>query len=443
MKQEAGAPFQFALSKETDRESDPFPTYSGQAFFSQYPHELAQQWLPGHSSEPMMTATQENEMTTYIHTPEERIPASSRPILPLLNPNVIALNGDLHPYIQATQGGMSQSPLSQTLIPRQRVNTSRIRRRANGYGKIAFVKKPDTLGNFNTWTLQERQDNRRIVVFTKNVRGGTIHLDCSYILPQDYKEHMMTISCIRWAPGPPTEPQHKYAGQCVFTSVDIILLGEKLVDHNFRVHEKNRIRRNLEGYSPETVKKEGATHRFFNQIMSYSSPKTRNIEKDIKVFLWDTIIKAMRKIVQKYLANQGVPNGRPISEVQVSVTGLEPLPVAMFSSLPSSSQSNPTQNSFANGQYAQQAPIPTEWAVLSTHRPPDFPYEYPFETGPTSAIFGRHEDSGEGSNSSISPQSQVSQAILPMGFPQEGDRGQQQQLQFGVYPTDDSSDLLV
>jgi hypothetical protein len=79
------------------------------------------------------------------------------------------------------------------------------------------------------------------------------------------------------------------------------MLLEKIVEGApFDVREKNRIRRNLEGYHPATIKKEGDTVHFFNQLMSYSQPKTRNIEKDIKVFSWDCIDRAMKAIFTKY-----------------------------------------------------------------------------------------------------------------------------------------------
>jgi len=76
------------------------------------------------------------------------------------------------------------------------------------------------------------------------------------------------------------------------------------VDASFDVQEKNRIRRNLEGYHPVTIKKEGDTFLFFNQLMSYHEPKTRNIEKDIKVFKWEYISKAMKTIFTKYTASK-------------------------------------------------------------------------------------------------------------------------------------------
>ena len=439
IKQEDGELFPFTLSQGITTQADTPQIHPDQAFFSQ----LSPQWLAGHPPHPVMDqAKQANEMMQYIHIPEEPYPPNpeSRPHLTVDNADIVPLNREPHLYIQ---GGFSQSPLSQPLVPRRGANTSRIGRSRNGYGKIAFVNKPDTLGNLSTWTPQERQENRRIVVFTKVVQGDIIHLDCSYVLPKDYKNHMMTISCIRWAPSPPNEKQHKFAGQCVFTSVDIILLIEKLVDHNFHVQEKNRIRRNLEGYSPETVKKEGLTHRFFNQIMLYTNPKARHIEKDIKVFLWDTIVKAMRKIVQKYNSIGGISIGRPIS----ATTGMEPVQFSAFASQPSSSELLPTQNSLVvGGQYGHHAPLATEWCVPRPHPRPDYPYPYTFEMGTSNAIFGTHKETGEGSNNSTSLQSQVSQVILPMGFPQKEDpvgSGHSQQQTFERYPTGDSSDLLI
>src|SRR5579871_3846304 len=166
------------------------------------------------------------------------------------------------------------SPLSHQYGPR------------SGQGRIHLIKKLEQWGDLTTWTPEELADNRRIVRFHKAERGDVIILDSGPLAAEDYKEDMINILCIRWAPAPPNEIQHRLAGQCVFTSVDIIGLMERIVDYSFMVQEKNRIRRNLEGFKPETVRKEGSSGRFFNQVMNYVQPKARNIEKDIKVFMW-------------------------------------------------------------------------------------------------------------------------------------------------------------
>jgi hypothetical protein len=198
-----------------------------------------------------------------------------------------------------------QHPMSETLQAPYRPS--------RGYGKLMFIQKPDRWGDYHQWTPEERHENRRIICFNKTTYGDIIQLDCFPVPMNEYKESMHTISCIRWKPD--SVEQHKLAGKCIFTSVDIITLLEKLVDYGFTVQEKNRIRRNLEGYRPETVKKEGNTNLFFNQVMAYTTPKVRNIEKDIKVFLWSDLTKALRKVVQKYHVQGGIAIGRPSASI--------------------------------------------------------------------------------------------------------------------------------
>ncbi|KAJ2684774.1 hypothetical protein GGH99_003942, partial [Coemansia sp. RSA 1285] len=68
--------------------------------------------------------------------------------------------------------------------------------------------------------------------------------------------------------------------------------------------EKNRIRRNLEGFRPLTVSKcKSESADFFKLIMSFPNPKPRNIEKDVKVFPWRILPLALKKIIGKYTAS--------------------------------------------------------------------------------------------------------------------------------------------
>ena len=201
------------------------------------------------------------------------------------------------------------------ILPNLQSSPSHSYNSTNGHGKIHFIRKLDIWGETSTWTPLELAENRRIIRFHRTIRNDAIVLDSEVIQAGEYKEDMITISCIRWAPPPANEPPHRLAGKCVFTSVDIIMLMEKLVDFQFLVQEKNRIRRNLEGFRPETVKKDGNTQRFFNQVMNYVQPKTRNIEKDIKVFMWSDVGRALKKIVAKYRPHGGVELGRPTAQL--------------------------------------------------------------------------------------------------------------------------------
>lgn len=117
-------------------------------------------------------------------------------------------------------------------------------------------------------------------------------MSCECISQDEYDEDDIVISCIH-------RPETR---NCWFTSVDIIYLLERLVGNPFTVEEKNRIRRNLEGFKPTTVSK----HRhgfetFFQRIMDFPPPKPRNIEKDVKVFAWQVLDQALDKILAKYV----------------------------------------------------------------------------------------------------------------------------------------------
>ncbi|KAI8636264.1 hypothetical protein BD408DRAFT_377160 [Parasitella parasitica] len=101
----------------------------------------------------------------------------------------------------------------------------------------------------------------------------------------------IVISCIYW----------RERNDYFITSVDCIYLLESLIGIQFTVEEKNRIRRNLEGFRPLTVSKcKVECADFFKLIMSFPHPKPRNIEKDVKVFSWKTLPHALRKIIRKY-----------------------------------------------------------------------------------------------------------------------------------------------
>ncbi|KAL7312188.1 hypothetical protein PS15m_007982 [Mucor circinelloides] len=101
----------------------------------------------------------------------------------------------------------------------------------------------------------------------------------------------LVISCIYW----------RERNDYYITSVDCIYLLEGLIGVQFTVEEKNRIRRNLEGFRPLTVSKcKPECADFFKLIMSFPHPKPRNIEKDVKVFSWKSLPSALTKIIRKY-----------------------------------------------------------------------------------------------------------------------------------------------
>ncbi|EDN10151.1 hypothetical protein HCAG_05954 [Histoplasma mississippiense (nom. inval.)] len=144
------------------------------------------------------------------------------------------------------------------------------------------------------WSPEERNSKRRLVHFTRRQTGSTIHADFKSVSPADRVPNSICISCIYW----------EGKKECYVTSVDTIYLLESLVGVRFTVEEKNRIRRNLEGFRPLTVSKaKPESEDFFKVIMGFPNPKPRNIEKDVKVFPWKILSHALKKIIGKYSAS--------------------------------------------------------------------------------------------------------------------------------------------
>jgi hypothetical protein len=172
------------------------------------------------------------------------------------------------------------------------------------------------------WTKEERDAESRLVQFTRQQDGSTIYADFKPVCPAERAPNSICISCIYW----------ESKKECYVTSVDTIYLLESLVGVRFTVEEKNRIRRNLEGFRPLTVSKtKQDSEDFFKVIMGFPNPKPRNIEKDVKVFPWRILAHALKKIIGKYSASYSSTAGA--------------LPATMSSSYPTIEASDSSSNS--------------------------------------------------------------------------------------------------
>ncbi|KAG8213786.1 hypothetical protein J3R82DRAFT_10498 [Butyriboletus roseoflavus] len=134
------------------------------------------------------------------------------------------------------------------------------------------------------WEESELHAGRRL-------DGNRLIVSAERISQAEYDTEDIVISCI----------YREETDSCCVTSVDIIHLLQRLVDADFEVDEKNRIRRNLEGLRPTTVSKtRPGFESFFQRIMDFPEPKPRKIEKDVKVFDWKLLPHALDKILSKY-----------------------------------------------------------------------------------------------------------------------------------------------
>ncbi|KAG8694916.1 hypothetical protein FRC08_008176 [Ceratobasidium sp. 394] len=144
----------------------------------------------------------------------------------------------------------------------------------------------------NGWSDDEDKNGRRLVEFFCVQKRG--HLDVQFAPTHgndalDPKRNV--VSCIWW----------DEMGDFIITSVDTISLLEKLVGTKFTTEEKNRIRRNLQGFKPSTISKNQADcESFFKLLMEFPPPRPRHIEKDVKAFPWSKLEGMLEKVISKY-----------------------------------------------------------------------------------------------------------------------------------------------
>ena len=207
------------------------------------------------------------------------------------------------PTVSANPPLIRTSTLQQSPSPAATPAASSLSNLINPYAMYPHKAVLKIKGNLDSmadkWTADEWSSKRRLVQFWRSQSGSTIHTNFAPVTPENRQPNSICISCIWWE-----ERQERFV-----TSVDTIYLLESLVALRFGVEEKNRIRRNLEGFRPMTVSKaKPDSEEFFKIIMGFPNPKPRNIEKDVKVFQWKILVHALKKIIGKYVSHGKVHN---------------------------------------------------------------------------------------------------------------------------------------
>ena len=208
------------------------------------------------------------------------------------NLSVSSLSKSLHPQLVRTS--TLPQPLSPAATPMGPTESTSFNPYNRNLPHKAILKISGNLDSMaDDWSDEEFAAKRRLVQFWRSQKDNTIMTNFKPVAPEDRPSPSICISCILW----------ESKGECYVTSVDTIYLLESLVAVRFTVEEKNRIRRNLEGFQPLTVSKGKAdSEDFFKLIMGFPNPKPRNIEKDVKVFKWKTLTHALKKIIGKYVS---------------------------------------------------------------------------------------------------------------------------------------------
>ena len=223
---------------------------------------------PGLTATPSTGAASTSSPTISANPPLIRTSTLQQPPSPAATPAASSMGGSFNPYAM--------------------------------YPHKAVLKIKGNLDSMaDKWNADEWSSKRRLVQFWRSQSGSTIHTHFASVAPENRPPNNICISCIWWE-----ERQ-----ECFVTSVDTIFLLESLVAVRFTVEEKNRIRRNLEGFRPMTVSKaKPDSEEFFKIIMGFPNPKPRNIEKDVKVFPWKILAHALKKIIGKYVSHRSVHN---------------------------------------------------------------------------------------------------------------------------------------
>jgi hypothetical protein len=154
-------------------------------------------------------------------------------------------------------------------------------------------------GNHNdmtqSWSQEEFKVRRRVVQFFKSGGRKRVRVSFKVVDPKERPKNGIFVSCVYW---------YDKTTQCdkwYFTSTDYLNLFESLTGIRLTSDEKNRIRRNLEEYKPITIgKNKNDSDEIYKDLMTYSFAKPRNAEKDIKIYEWRHLIRAVEKIINKY-----------------------------------------------------------------------------------------------------------------------------------------------
>ncbi|KAI0371050.1 hypothetical protein BV20DRAFT_979097 [Pilatotrama ljubarskyi] len=237
----------------------------------------------------------------------------------------------------------------------------------NAYRAVLQIETPlDAVAELRDWDPEERRMGRRLVRFSRVQEGCTLRVACEAIRPSEYTDGDTVVSCI-YRPADATGPGDNPVSKCCITSVDIIFLLECLVGDIFNIEEKNRIRRNLEGFRPKTVSKNKVgTEAFFQKIMDFPAPKPRNIEKDVKVFDWAVLPQALDKIISKYTLYPAKQQDSASSSPEAS-----PTPVSMSPDLSQSSSATPYSAS-SSPQPEHSSPAPSMEQSYFSYHPPSY-----------------------------------------------------------------------
>lgn len=116
-----------------------------------------------------------------------------------------------------------------------------------------------------SWTHEEFSFRRRLVKFSRLQEGNKLRVWCNAMAQHEYRPDRIVVSCIF----------RDDDNDCYLTSVDAIYLLEALVGEVFSTEEKNRIRRNLEGFKVSFLSGSSFFCRFLTRMFSPAAHRVK------------------------------------------------------------------------------------------------------------------------------------------------------------------------
>lgn len=314
-------PTRYASSGSYQPEPSPVPQYGA---YNSPVHHTHQDWQqPPHHDPSMM------------HSPYGMRPPQPTPVQHPMNESPSSASGSPMPSNGSQPSLMRTSQLSGA------PGSSPYNSYGGSNNKAALVLQQDLNLMAVGWNQEEFNAKRRLVQFWRRQDGPVIHAAFRAISQAEYVPNSIVISCI----------YREDKNECFVTSVDAIYLLEALVGVRFSVEEKNRIRRNLEGFRPITVSKaKHGAEDFFKLVMSFPNPKPRNIEKDVKVFPWKIFGTALKKIIGKYSASYVYPPNGNMGPGQPAAPERNPSPPVAPFTIPAPLMPAPVDGAPSSGQ---------------------------------------------------------------------------------------------
>lgn len=163
-----------------------------------------------------------------------------------------------------------------------------------GRPRVCLQLRGRLLAMAYNWSTEELKRGRRLVKFWRKQEGRTVHAAFCPIEPKEYVKRSIVVSCM----------YREATDECYITSIDVALLLGALVSSRLSLADKQRIRRDLQTFQPETLHiSPPNSEEFYDRIRRFDNPKVRKHSKRVTILPWKVLDQALFKVLDKFVAD--------------------------------------------------------------------------------------------------------------------------------------------